>query len=243
MTGKKNPLESLGITTARDAAEQKGVGLLYFGESGSGKSFGVATAPNPLVMLTEKNGLKSIQQANPDCRVAITTTADQVRAVMMAAMNGSLAAAGIETLCVDGLTEVQRIFIDEIRGPDQRPMEIGDWGKLTEQMRRFCRCLRDLDIHVVCTALSTTEKDEATGHFRVWPAFQGRKLHSEVMQFFNAVGYCFKREQPEEGGGVSIEHRIMWQGPSRYAVKPCGSITGITSTNITEVINLLSMGE
>jgi hypothetical protein len=237
----KPKTNGLPFKTAKSTATDFPFKIFIYGDPGSGKTFSSVTAPAPMVLLTERNGLHSIRQSNPDALVKYCEDADDIRDVLKLALNGELEAHGVKTLVVDSLTEVQRMFADEIMrkkgASDEQRMSLPDWGLLTEKMRKFMRCLRDLDLHVVATALSDTATDESTGHIKHFPSFAGRKLSSEVSQFFNVVGYCFKREHPElkhDNGSPVIEHLVMLEGPSRFVCKPCGPVTGIRTATIGE---------
>ena len=233
------PKSGLPFKTAKSTATDFPFKIFIYGDPGSGKTFSSVTAPKPMVLLTERNGLHSIRQSNPDALVKYCEDANDIRDVLKLALNGELEAHGVKTLVVDSLTEVQRIFADEIMkkkgAGDEQRMSLPDWGTLTEKMRKFMRCLRDIDLHVVATALADTSTDEATGQVKHFPSFSGKKLSSEVSQFFNVVGYCFKREHSElktDDGRPVIEHLIMLEGPSRFVCKPCGPIAGIRSATI-----------
>jgi len=232
------------FATAGETAMDFPFKILCYGNSGAGKTYAACTAPKPMVLLTERNGLHSIQASNPGAHVKYCENADDVRDILRMAMNGQLKQYGIKTLVVDSLTEVQRLFVDEImlakaQGEDAR-LSLQDWGTLTERMRRFMRCLRDLDLHVVATALVESQHDDSTGATNVFPAFQGKKLHSEVSQFFNVVGYTFKRESQDSEGKRQIEHKIMLDGPSRFVCKPCGPLTGIRDPNLSDWFTVLN---
>lgn len=196
--------------------------LLVYGHSGAGKTWLAASAPNPIVLLTEQNGVQSVRMSNPDARYAFTSSIEDVRDLLRAAQSRTLGTDDdpVDTIVIDGLTEVQRLFKDEMmRERGDGEFSIAMWGELTEKMRRFLRVLRDVPYHVVCTALAEAEMEGEIRH--VFPAFQGRKLYDEVMQYFNAVAYCYK--QPK---GDVVEHVAMFDGPSRIAAKNCWPLRG-----------------
>lgn len=199
--------------------------ILLYGESGAGKTWLAATSgPGTIVVLTERNGEQSVRLANPDARYVVVGTIGEVREILRAAQADLLSSEEdpVTTIVFDGLTEIQRLFKDEMlaikksNGEAEPTMSVADWGDLTEAMRRFLRFIRDLPVNVVCTALAESEMEGETRH--VFPAFQGKKLYSEVMQFFNAVGYVY-RKGPEE-------HVAMFDGPSRFSCKPSFPLRG-----------------
>lgn len=212
---------------------------LIMGESGAGKTFLSVTAPNPVIMLTERNGMQSVKQSNPDALVAYCSTANECRDFLLAAMNGDLP-DHVETIVIDGITEVQQIMIDDIlasKGGGDRKMSLPDWGVLSDRMRRFLRCLRDLPYHVVATSLVNHELNDATGEMRVFPLVQSKKLPSMMAANFNVVGLLFKREVEDDDKKVMIR-KVMVEGPSRYMVKPCYPLDGILDANIEDWVSV-----
>ena len=225
----------VNLQSVEALAEHSPMKILLYGQSGAGKSWAASSCPKPAVLLTERNGLQSIRHSNPEAKVAYCSNANDVRDFIVAAMKGELSEAGCESIVVDSLTEIQRLFADEIlgsKGEENATMSLQDWGILTDKMRRFMRVMRDIDMNVVCTALVEHQPDEASGSVRVFPAFQGKKLAGEVAQYFNVVGYVFKKEGKDSDGNRAIEHRIMLDGPSRYLCKPCYPLGGIREPDL-----------
>ena len=207
---------------------------LVMGQSGAGKTWLGATAPNPVIMLTERNGIQSIRNSNPNALVSYCSTADECRDFLLAATNGDLP-EGTQSIVVDGITEIQQIMIDDIlskKTGEDRKMSLPDWGILGDRMRRFLRCLRDLPYHVIVTSLVNHETNESTGETRVFPLVQSKKLPAQMAQYFNVVGLLFKRESTEEKN-VVISRKVMVEGPGRFLVKPCEPLTGILEADLS----------
>lgn len=236
-------LGGLRIELAGDSPETHTFKMLIYGQSGAGKSWLASTAPAPFVLLTEENGRQSIRQSNPLARVVRASDIGTVREFMRAAAEDKLRALGCQTIVIDSLTEVQRLMKDEIlaKKPQGEGMALQDWGELTERMRRFMRLVRDVPYHVVATALEATS-DEEGGPRHVFPSFEGKKLHNEVAQYFNAVGYCFKKERASGDGSRAVDHACMVEGPSRFLVKPCSPLTGVLQAPMTTWFDRLASG-
>lgn len=226
--GSAMNLGGLRIELAGDSPETHVFKGLIYGQSGAGKSWLASTAPAPFVLLTEENGRQSIRQSNPRARIVRASDIGTVREFMRAAAEDKLRALGCQTIVIDSLTEVQRLMKDEIlaKKPTGEGMALQDWGELTERMRRFMRLVRDVPYHVVATALEATS-DEEGGPRHVFPSFEGKKLHNEVAQYFNFVGYVFKKERAASDGTRAVDHAVMVEGPSRFLVKPCSPLTGV----------------
>jgi hypothetical protein len=213
------------------------VKILLYGDSGAGKTWASVSAPKPLVLLTERNGLVSIHHSNPKAVVAIAASAKEVREIFQEILKNGLKKWGCETLVVDGLTEIQRMFKDEIlEKSNKRIFSLQNWGELTETMRKFMRMLRALDCSMVCTALSSYIQEEETS--RVLPAFEGQKTAQEIAQYFSAVGFVYRREEKIDKS-TKFHHRIMFEGPTRVLCKPCAPIKGVVEADLKEIFKLI----
>lgn len=232
---------------------------LLFGLSGSGKSYTAAKAGGPAgskegrvaVLLLEPNGLASIRAANPH---AIVVTAydpkrygkvyvwEVVEEFIRDAMSGVLTAAGVTTIVVDSLTELQRVWRDRCLIDDGvehkrlalHKMTQQQWGTWTERFRRVLRTFRDLPMNVIAVCLVQNETDDDGNITAIVPAFEGKKLPNEVAQFFSAVGFCFKREAKSvigEGDAArtetKIEHKVCFQSGGKLVVKPFPGLAAV----------------
>lgn len=233
--------------------------ILLFGLSGSGKSYSAAKAGGPAgskegrvaILLLEPNGLPSIRAANPH---AIVVTAydpkrygkvyvwEVVEEFIRDAMSGVLTAAGVGTIVVDSLTELQRVWRDRCLiddGVEQKRLALHkmtqqQWGTWTERFRRVLRTFRDLPMNVIAVCLVQNETDDDGNITAIVPAFEGKKLPNEVAQFFSAVGFCFKREVKfvvGEGDAArtetKIEHKVCFQSGGKLVVKPFPGLAAV----------------
>jgi hypothetical protein len=225
--------------------------LLLFGDSGAGKTHASVTAPKPVVLLTEPNGVLSIHASNPDAVVInVTAVAAQknvspmtvVREFFKAAMDGTLKdEVQAESIVIDSLTELQRMLRDEIMeqkrgsGGAQVQWTLQDWATLTDRMRKLVRAIRDLPYHVVCTALAESDTDEQERRY-VTPSFQGKKFPNEIAGYFSIVGYVFRQtEQASEGSDEQVlRHRVLLSGPSTYLTKTIAPLNPVEEPNISD---------
>lgn len=225
------------LTECKRAGDFRGspISVFIYGDPGAGKSHLAATADAPIILLTEANGRDTIRRANADALVFVADSADQIRRFMRAALSGEFAQANRRTAVFDSLTEIQRIFADEIlssKPADSRKMELQDWGLLTERMRGFCRTLRALPLDVVATSLAEHTVEEASGAIWTKPAFSGKKLAAEVAQYFNAVGFAYKRDR-RQGSTEEVDrselHAVDFDPGRRMLSKSHGPLSGIVS--------------
>lgn len=210
--------------------------ILLYGQTGAGKSWMAATAPKPLVILTEANGYVSVAHSNPDALVVPVHSMDEIDTLLGMIRRGELQKTHeFDTLVLDSLTEMQRLMKSRLlRAANRRDMQLKDCGVLANEMFRYIRAIRDLPCHVVCTALQDSYLEEESGSRYVQPSFEGKKTVSVISQFFNAVGLLYKRQ----GEGDISQRLIMWDGPERIMCKPCHPLAGVDEDpNMSEIIS------
>lgn len=223
------------------ATQKRYFKVLIYSDSGAGKTWAVAKAKNVLVVLTEKNGEQSIRVSNPDARYIIVSSMDEIREIIAEAIAGTLGTPEdpIDTIAFDGLTEIQQLFKDEIlaqKGGGEAVMFIEDWGTLSEKMRRFLRVIRDLPYNVIATSLAESEMEGEVRH--TFPAFQGKKLYSEVMGYFNLVGYLFKTVGKKD----AIDRTVMFDAASKFQCKGQYPVNGQRKDSVQDWLNDLTRG-
>lgn len=239
---------SAGEIPAADAH----VKLMVQGRSGSGKTTLGAKMPDPVILLTEANGLTSIRAANPDALVirvydptayGLKTPFEVLTQGMNLAVTRAFDAKGRRSVVADSATEIQRIIKEQIlreKGVLADPAYLftqQDWGLLTERTRRWARVFRDLPYHTLMITLSHEERDEETGKVSlISPSFEGRKLPQEILQFCSAGGFCFKRPVKVDGQPDDVAHEVLFQGPSMYVVKPVVPLRNIEHSDPSEWI-------
>jgi len=213
--------------------------ILLYGQTGAGKSWLAATAPKPLVLLTEANGHASVAHSNPEALVVPVRTMEELDVILRSIHTGEMQKAHqFETLVIDSMTELQRLLKMKILSRSNRTkMQLADWGDLANEMVRYIRAIRDLPCHVVCTALQDSYVEDDSGKRFVQPSFEGKKTVSVISQFFNAVGLLYKRA----GEGDISERLIMWDGPEWVMCKPCHPLAGVhEQPDMSEIVRSIS---
>lgn len=223
---------------ASQAIKKAPIKILLYGDSGSGKTTLAVTAPKPLVLLTEKNGVPSIHASNPNAAIMYCSSINDIRQVVGGIMNGDKELSQFETLVIDSLTETQRMIQDDVLKKARRDtMQLQDYGKLADSTRGLIRTLRDLPINVVCTALKEDSDEEATGKKHFSPIFVGKKTGREIAQWFTCIGYLYRRDVKENNERIAQRH-IMFDGPASVLCKVAHPLDGvITDPNLSTIIN------
>ncbi len=178
------------------------VNMLVYGDPGVGKtvlagSASEVEAMSPVLFIDVEGGTMSLRNKYPQVDVVrVASWSD------MTSVYNDIASStdSYKTIVLDSLTEIQKfsmynIMRDLVMGdPDRDPDVPGirEWGKNSEQIRRFVRAFRDLSVNTIFTALSATDKDQKTGITLSRPYLSG-KLASEVAGFLDIVCYMYIR--------------------------------------------------
>lgn len=200
------------VIKARET-EQNFIKALVYGNSGTGKSTMCGTGPSKVLYLwTERQGVVSFKRVAPDQDTLEISSLATLREVL-----GELRAEGhgYSTVCLDSLSEMQRLIIDEQVATTAGKEEptIGDWKVIIDRTASLVRAYRDLPMNVVVTALS--EESIVNEERRiVRPSVSGRKLPGQLAQYFNVVGYAFKTVKSD-----SISYKVLFEGRDDFTCK------------------------
>lgn len=172
-----------------DKPEERHLKALIYGNPGTGKtSFGV-TGPEPLVLLSERQGMTHVRGAaarmgRPTPRTLYMQRAQDYRDVLRTLRQPAgkdfvvRDAEGKEvarfdgwwprTVVLDSITDAHKLFADEVQ--QQSPPKVGKdglpvlperyWGVLIDRCEKVIRAFRDLPLHVVFLALLADDRKE-----------------------------------------------------------------------------------
>ena len=218
------------------------VKILLWGDSGSGKTHASATIGSPdkkvLICCAEVQGKLAIANSNKDALVyGVASTDDLYNFIKLIKQPNFKEKYNVDSIVFDGLTEIQRLFSDEIKakrseennGAQVDTLQMQEYNILLERMLRFLRFVRNLEYHVVCTALSV--RSETSNGVKVEPMFVGKKLPNLVSQFFNIVGYMKKVEVMQEENKI-LQHRVILNTSSAYITKGTKQLDAVEEPNL-----------
>lgn len=188
---------ALQFSTADQAAENNGVKVLVYGDSGMGKTLLAATMPAP-VLISAESGLLSLKPKNvervfglADPSVTYNMPVILVRNVddLTEAYNWCLKAneaRQFQSVGLDSLTEIAEVVLNNAKRQVKDPRQA--YGELIEKMETLIRAFRDLPgKHVYMAAKMEPMKDELTGIVRFGPSMPGAKLGPKLPYYFDEV--------------------------------------------------------
>ena len=249
---QNKPFQAFKIERASESSIKK-VKALIIGESGAGKSHLIATAPKPLVILTEPNGAVSVASSNPDALIVRCQSLHDVRNIITVLYKGSFNSwndnddpaikelwesieGKFETLCIDSITELQNLIQEDmieakVAAGGKREFKGFDmYGELLERSTRAIKQFMKLPYHFVCTALAEAkEDDDKVRH--MYPMLTG-SIRNTINSLFSGVGYLYQNGQKDDQG--YSQRSLLLDGHDRIKSKAFPNTHGIiVDPNIT----------
>lgn len=206
---------------SRDTVEQEtGLKALFYGPTGSGKTWLASTFPKPLFLDLER-GMRTTLQIGPVLRYPKKPTdkitkLDQVREFFKIVRKDKT--ESFETIVIDSLAELYVLVVKEVLGvydanrqyDDQ--MTMADYGKANRLILDIIRNFLNLPYHIVMTAVQTDPEYEGA---LVYPRFTGKQIWPELQRVVDQIGYCYVKK----GEGGQDEYVVSFKLSSSYVAK------------------------
>jgi hypothetical protein len=252
---------------------EKWVKAGLYGPPGSGKTdFGVS-APKPLILLSERQGLRSIKAAAARRGVPVPTVLamdnlqdyrDVLRALhgpkdqpfRIVTGRGEVAHEGEwpETVVLDSLTDACELVEAEVR-KESPPEKAKDglerwterhWSALRDRCERLIRSFRDAPVHVLFLALQddrTVGEGEEAAR-QVGPSLPMRALPGVLAASVNVVGITSRAFRDRgEDGQREIAYEIRTVGPSFYLLKPFRPLLDLETSDFASWVQRIASAE
>lgn len=218
-------IAGLQITPVQERSQF--LNILVYGDSGTGKTTLAGSADEvpemrPCLVVDVEGGTESLRHSYPGVETVRVKSWKDVQNVYNVLHEGQ---HDYQTIILDSLTEIQKFNMYQIMTdlgqlrPDLDPDVPGmrEWGKNLEQIRKFVRGFRDLEMHTIFTALSKSDKNARTGLETTKPSLSG-KMADEVAAFLDVVAYYYVKQV---GDGESAEYKriLLTQKTDQYVAK------------------------
>lgn len=207
MTRTLTPKFLAGLPVVPASESRPFINMLIYGESGVGKtrlagSADAVPSMRKVLVVDVEGGSLTLANSYPNVDVVRVKTWEEVQDVYDELYAGN---HDYSTVVLDSLTEIQKFNMTEVmktrmaeafskdKDFDEDIPDMRAWGKNIEQIRKFVRAYRDLDMNTIFIALAKTEKNARSGVLTKEPYLSG-KLSKEVAAFLDIVVYMYMKE-------------------------------------------------
>lgn len=258
-----NGLSFANLVVNADEAKIGWLKVLVYGSSGAGKTSLISTMPDPvLVLLTEKHGDMTIKRVNPNAKfVFIEDTKlclchkgpalacpdgakDGVKLVkaqeVLYGVLNELANKKhpFRSVALDSLTDMQQILLLDMKGgkPGAK-VTLPEWSVLIDRTKDVVTKLRNLNMHVAVICLADEVQDN-TQRLVYRPALAGKKLPSNLIQYFNLCAFQRKVRDTDSAGGATYES--VFDAGSEYYTKTHPALEPVETPSIRIWVDKIS---
>lgn len=183
----------LNFTTTDRESVKHGVKMLVYGGAGAGKTSFCGTAPSPLIISAESGLLPLRHKAIP---VAVVTQLQDVWDVLTWIKQGNAAKQGIQTICLDSISEIVEKCLVSHKAKTKDPRQA--YGEMATEAIELVKAFRDLSgFHIIVAAKQTVGKDPVTGVEKAAPTAPGQQVGPALPYLFDLVLHAYTDRTPQ----------------------------------------------
>lgn len=239
---------AITFPTFEECTVSNGVKMLVYAPAGHGKTMLAATMPEPILMVSTENGMRSLSPANQMRVFRRVATIQPVKidtikdlCELADSLEKSSDYEAFPSVALDSASDIAQVVLNKALAKASDPRQA--YGKLQEEISTVFRRFRDLPKqHVLFICHMEKEKEEATGRLLFGPSMPGTKLSQQIPHFFDEVFHLtvFTDEKTKQKSRWLLcqPDGIKFQAKDRS-----GALDEYEPANLTEVINKIQSHE
>lgn len=235
---------AIEVKMSSTIAQDSGVKMVVYAESGIGKTALVATLPRPLLISAESGAL-SLQPENlrriweptglpyvDDIPTIEISTLEQLEEAYNVCIHPQYS-ANFDSIALDSLTEIAERCLMHYKPLNKDPRKA--YGEMLDVMVEWIKKFRDIPgKHVYMSAKLAREKDEITGLTLYGPGMPGQKLGPAIPYLFDEV---FRYQVMLQGEGTKTRSMLTDRDISSEAKDRSGKLDAYEFPHLGYIIN------
>ena len=165
---------TIKITTTKELGNK--INLLVYGDSGTGKTYLIKTAPNPIIISSEHKALSLAEEEIPDLPMwLVNSEADIKEAITWLKAED----CPYETACIDSISDIAEMILAERKRETANGRQAyGDMSdKMYEIISMFTKELPDINLYVIAKSI---RMEDARTNIPTWrPSMPGNALNGK----------------------------------------------------------------
>lgn len=214
------------LRPAKDFAVKFGAKFLVHGAPGSGKTPICNTAPRPVLGFSEPGMLSMRNSTIPSVPLFTTKAIDE----FFAWVTGSNEMKGFDMLCIDSLSAMADIYLEEAKQGRNRDGR-AHYGIMSERLFPWLTKIyyqQDLNMYLICRQ---TERDSDR---MLIPSFPGKDLNTRVPHLFDIILHLGMHDIPGVGRHKAFRAYGAFDALCRDR---SGALAEFEPPNLTAMIN------
>lgn len=219
------------ITTTKELSNK--VNILVYGDSGIGKTYMIKTAPEPIIISSEKKALSLEEKEISELPMWLVETVSDIEEVIGWLQNDKCVC---KTVCVDSLSDIAEMVLAECKKKysDGRKA-YGEMSDIVYELTlQFTKELPRLNVYMIAKSIRL---EDAYTNIPTWrPSFPGNSLNGkrDLVYLFDIC--CALRKWEDEDG---TPHRYLQTEPDiQYSAKGLASkIAPAEEPDLTKLFN------
>lgn len=192
-----------GLTISKVSQRDPFLNFCIYGDSGIGKTILAGSASEvpamcPVLCIDIEGGSESLRNKYPNVEVIRVKSWPKMQDVYGDLYDGH---HPYKTVLIDSISEGQKFNMNTIMDNvvakfpdrDRDVPSMREWGINLEQMRRFVRGFRDLEVNTIFTALNKNDQDERTGARLMKPKLTGQFIN-EFPALIDGIFYYYIKD-------------------------------------------------